>query len=98
MSLDLVKSNLENKLRFAPPIGYSVILNFNDDGKLFLHADNRIDKTIPDDADTTLTLSLETMDKIISGDTDPNMAVLLGKLKVSGKMGVALKLASYLEQ
>ncbi len=98
MSLDSLKSNLQNKLRIAPPIGYKVVLDFGDDGKLFLHEDNQIDETIPADADTTLSLSMETMEKIIAGDTDPNMAVLMGKLKVSGKMGVALKLASYLEQ
>jgi putative sterol carrier protein len=97
VSLDNVRNNLQNKLRIAPPIGYKVVLDFGDDGKLFLHEDNQVDEAILDDADTTLSLTVETMEKIISGDTDPNMAVLMGKLKVSGKMGVALKLASYLE-
>lgn len=96
MSLDSVKSELENRLKFAPPLGYVVALDFDDHGKLFILADNSIVDSNDSDVDTTLSLSLETMQKIASGQSDPNMAVLMGKLKVSGKMGVALKLAGYL--
>lgn len=96
MSLDMIKSELESRLKMAPPIGYEVALDFEGDGKLFLHADNSVTDTGAGDPDTTLAVSLDTMRKIISGESDPNMAVLMGKMKVSGKMGVALKLAGYL--
>lgn len=92
-----IKDQLESRLKFAPPIGYKVLLDFNDDGQLQLNADNSVSETPDGEPDTTLTLSIETMGKIIAGDTDPNMAVLMGKMKVGGKMGVALKLAGYLE-
>jgi len=95
MSIEAVKSELESRLKLAPPIGYKVKLELGDD-VLFLHEDNSVTTGDAGEADTTLTLSLDTMSKIISGDTDPNMAVLMGKMKVGGKMGVALKLAGYL--
>lgn len=95
MSLNQIKSELESRLKHAPPIGYKVKLELGDE-VLLLHEDNSVTEENIDDADTTLTLSLDTMGKIISGETDPNMAVLMGKMKVGGKMGVALKLAGYL--
>lgn len=96
MSLDNVKSELESRLKFAPPLGHTVAIDLGDDGKLFIAEDNAISETEITDPETTLTLSLDTMQKIATGASDPNMAVLMGKLKVSGKMGVALKLAGYL--
>lgn len=96
MSIDTVKSELESRLKFAPPLNHTVAIDLGDDGKLFIAADNSISETEIPDPETTLTLSIDTMQKIATGQSDPNMAVLMGKLKVSGKMGVALKLAGYL--
>ena len=96
MSLSNVKSELESRLKFAPPLNHTVAIDLGDDGKLFIAGDNTVSEDEIADPETTLTLSLETMQKIATGQSDPNMAVLMGKLKVSGKMGVALKLAGYL--
>lgn len=96
MSLDMLKSELQTRLKFAPPLGYVVALDLDDDGKLFLLADNSVADEYDGEADTTLTTTLADMQKIASGDLDPNMAALTGKLKIGGKMGVALKLAGYL--
>lgn len=95
--IEQLKIALEQRLKHAPPLGYNVLLDFGDEGHLSLHADNTVTKDVIMGPDTTLSLSLETMQKIVNGETDPNMAVLMGKMKVGGKMGVALKLASYLE-
>lgn len=96
MSLDTVKNELQNRLQFAPPLGYVVALDLDEDGTLYLLADNRLADHYDGEPDTTLSVSLDNMLKIASGDLDPNMAALTGKLKISGKTGVALKLASYL--
>jgi putative sterol carrier protein len=100
MSLDELKEALQKRLGAAPALGYTVTLDFGDDGALHLdgtQGSNQLVNGLSGEPDTTLTLAPETMKKIIDGDTDPNMAVLMGKLKVGGKMGVALKLAGYLE-
>ncbi len=44
------------------------------------------------DADTTISTSGETFDKIASGDQNPMTAYMTGKLKVKGDMGAAMKL------
>ena len=46
------------------------------------------------DADTTIAISGENLEKLLKGNLDPTLAYMTGKLKVEGKMGVALKLTS----
>ena len=48
------------------------------------------------DADCTITTSIETMQKLKSGDLNPMMAVMSGKVKIKGDMGLAMKLQSFL--
>ena len=49
------------------------------------------------DADCTLKCSIDTFKAILNGTQDPNIAFMMGKLKVKGNMGLALKLNSILE-
>jgi putative sterol carrier protein len=44
------------------------------------------------DADCTISTSLETLEKMRSGDLNPMMAVMSGKVKIKGDMGLAMKL------
>lgn len=45
------------------------------------------------DADCTIEVSLENLGKLMSKDLNPMTAMLLGKLKVKGDMGIAMKIA-----
>jgi len=45
-----------------------------------------------ENADTVITTSAETFDKIASGEQNPTSAYMTGKLKVKGDMGAAMKL------
>lgn len=47
-------------------------------------------------ADVTMTASAEVFKRILSGDINPTMAFMQGKLAVDGSMGMAMKLGSYL--
>lgn len=49
-----------------------------------------------DDADVTMTASVETFQGILSGDVNPAMAFMSGKLKLDGDMGTAMRLGSAL--
>lgn len=49
-----------------------------------------------EDADTTVGLSLETLQGLLSGDLNPAMAFMSGKLNVGGNMGLAMKLQGML--
>lgn len=46
------------------------------------------------EADCTITTSVETLMKIKSGDVNPMMAMMTGKIKIDGNMGLAMKLQS----
>jgi len=49
------------------------------------------------EADLTLVTSIDTFKGILEGTQDPNIAFMMGKLKVQGSMGLAMKLNSILE-
>ena len=49
-----------------------------------------------EDTDVTLTASAETFEGMLSGDVNPTMAFMQGKLKIDGSMSDAMKLASVL--
>jgi putative sterol carrier protein len=44
------------------------------------------------DADTTISASSETVEKIVAGEQNPTTAYMTGKLKIKGDMGAAMKL------
>ncbi len=48
------------------------------------------------DADCTISTSLDTLLKLKNGDLNPMMAVMSGKIKIKGDMGLAMKLQSLL--
>jgi len=48
------------------------------------------------EADCTISTSMENLIKLKNGDLNPMMAVMSGKVKVSGDMGLAMKLQSLL--
>lgn len=49
------------------------------------------------DADVTFVLSQENFEGLIDGSLNPQMAFMMGKLKIEGDMGLALKLADIFE-
>ena len=51
-----------------------------------------------EEADTVLALSSEDLAKLIAGRLSPMLAFSTGRLKVEGSKGVALKLASLLDE
>ncbi|MFN8355370.1 MAG: SCP2 sterol-binding domain-containing protein [Spirosomataceae bacterium] len=64
-----------------------------DEGPIYLTADGNVsnDNT---DADCTVSVSLSDFNALMSGDLNPMTAFMFGKIKVSGDMGVAMKLQS----
>ena len=64
----------------------------------FIHLDDSVSPTIvtneETDAPCTVAISLENFEKMLSGDLNPMMAFMTGKMKIDGDKGVAMKLAS----
>lgn len=91
---------IAQQLKFAPQIGYKILIDMDGDGQVFIDGTQHPAVVTDKDeggADTTLKTSKATFEGIMNGTTDPNMAALTGKMKVEGSVGVALKLASLLE-
>lgn len=100
MTLETLIGELNQKLQFAPPLNAKVKLDLGDEGIVFidgLQSPPTISDSATEEADTVLTISRDNLVKLASGSLDPTMAYMTGKLKVQGKMGYALKLASLLE-
>ncbi len=97
MDLDDIAQKLEARLG---GFNHTLKLDFEEDGVLFVDATQNPPIVTKEDKDAEVTLrtSTETFEKILKGDQDPNMAFMMGKLKISGSMGLALKLNGMLEE
>jgi putative sterol carrier protein len=98
MSLESLTEDLRKRAAQNPKLGYKVKLVIEDQGVIFW--DGKGAQTIfrnrDGEADTTMRISAENLEKLIAGTLDPTMAYMTGMLKVEGKMGVALKINSML--
>ncbi len=79
------------------PIGHTFKFVF-EDGVVFV--DGTGSTTVVDnedrDAECELHMKLATYEKLKSGKMNPTMALMMGKVKVKGDMGIALKLQNYI--
>ena len=100
MSLESAIATIKEKMMMAVGFDAKVKFDFGDDGMVFVDATQNppvISDDSDEEADTTLICSLETFQGIANGTQDPNIAFMMGKLKVKGSMGTAMKLNSILE-
>ena len=83
MSLEQNTDLIREKTAGAADLNKKVKFDLKEDG--IIHVDN--------DADVTLILSMENFEALVDGSLNPQMAFMMGKLKIEGDMGLALKLA-----
>lgn len=100
MDLETAQEKIKQKLAYAAGLNAVVKFDFGDDGVVVVDA-NEAPPEVSDDPDTeadvTLICKLDTFEGFLNGTQDPNMAFMMGKLKIKGSMGLALKLSSILE-
>jgi putative sterol carrier protein len=99
MSLESVTELIRRKLQAAADIKARVKFDFGDDGIVLVDStqDPPVVSHEDAEADTTLVCSIETFQGFMDGSQDPNVAFLLGKLKIRGSVGLAMKLNAVLE-
>jgi len=73
-----------------------VKFDFGSMGQLVLDGAKAMAHNEDSAADVTVGVDWDDFQKLIAGQLDPTMAFMTGKLKVSGDMGVAMKLQSVL--
>jgi putative sterol carrier protein len=99
MSLENVTQQIEKKIANAHGLTARVKFDFGDDGIVFVDTtvSPYVMSNADEESDVTLICSLDTFEGILSGSKDPNIAFMMGQLKVKGSMGLALKLNGILE-
>ncbi len=102
MDFDQIVDEVKARASDLSELNYAVLFDLEDSGKILLDATGDEVVVTPnpedDDAETTLVLSPDNMQKLIAGDLNPMVAFTMGKLKVFGSKGVALKSSSLLDQ
>jgi putative sterol carrier protein len=102
MSLEDLVGEMTGQADKLKELNHTVLFDLGDEGKILLDATDGEVKITPnpdnEDAETTLVLSSENLVKLVNGDLNPMVAFTLGKLKVFGSKGIALKLSSLLDK
>lgn len=95
MSLQEVTERVRERVGEDSGLGAVVKFNFGDDGVLTIDGKSTPNTVSNDDvdADTTVTMKLDDFKKMAAGELDPTTAFMMGKIKVSGDMTVAMKLS-----
>ena len=80
-------------------LGATVKFDFEGAGCVFLDGKSSPNTVSSEDkdADCTITMSVETFEKMSSGELDGTSAFMQGQLKVDGDMSIAMKLSSVMD-
>lgn len=98
MSLAAVTSAMQERIGDASGLDATVKFDFGGDGCLYLDGTTEPYTVSNEDADADciVAMSLDDFKEMATGELDPTTAFMMGKLKVTGDMGVAMKLAAVL--
>ncbi|CAH0999794.1 Ubiquinone biosynthesis accessory factor UbiJ [Neolewinella maritima] len=97
MTFDELKAGITKAAETAPKLGKSIKLQL-DEGPIYIDMTGDSAQVTGDDkeADTVITTSVDVLDQLRSGKLNPMMAMMSGKVKVKGDMGLAMKLQGLL--
>lgn len=97
MELNQIIDGIQERANDASPIGNTLKLQLDEE---CIYIDGTGDSNVVSgedkDADCTVSITKENFKALVSGDLNPMTAFMMGKVKVSGDMGVAMKLQSLL--
>ncbi|MCU0790362.1 MAG: SCP2 sterol-binding domain-containing protein [Nitratireductor sp.] len=99
MSTEAVADKIRSRVGSGSSgLGATVKFDCGSDGVVFIDgaATPATVSTTDAPADCTITCSLDTLEGLVAGDLDPTAAFMMGKIKVAGDMGVAMRLSSVL--
>ena len=96
MDINFVVEELKKQALTTAPFGAKLKFVI-DDQPILIDGTNGNAVSLDDaEADCTISTDSESLMKMKSGDLNPMMAVMTGKVKIKGDMGLAMKLQSLL--
>ena len=82
-------------------LGGTLKFDFGQDGSVYVDGKSN-PNTVSDgegkSADCTISVSMDTFEKMVKGELDGTSAFMQGKLRVAGDMGLAMKLSPILQK
>lgn len=97
MSLATTTETVSKMAAAADPLGSTLKFNFKGgEGVIYLDGsgDNNTVSNEDKEADCTVTVDMDDLNNMVSGELNPMTAFMTGKLKIAGDMGVAMKLGN----
>lgn len=99
MAIEAITQSIREKMAVTGGLSARAKFNFGDEGVVFVDTSQNPPEISHEDkeADVELICTAETFQAILEGRQDPNIAFMMGKLKIKGSMGLAMKLNAILE-
>ncbi len=99
MSLEGIAQRLETRLADFNGLGARIVFDLGEDGAISIDgtASPPVLSREEVEADCRFRVSTEDLGKLIDGSLNPMLAYTMGKLKIDGSMGIAMKVAALLE-
>ncbi|WP_419813859.1 SCP2 sterol-binding domain-containing protein [Glacieibacterium sp.] len=98
MSLERITEQMRSRVGTSANLRKSVKFDFGDDG--VVRIDDTVSPAVVDNqdlpVDCTVKVSMSDFTDMATGKQNPQMAFMMGKLKIEGDMSVALQLGSIL--
>lgn len=94
MSIEDITTEIRDKAQSMEANGKKVKIDLKGEGTIFIDATTTPPtvSNIDDESDVTLIISEENFEGLMDGSLNPQMAFMMGKLKIDGDMSLALKL------
>ncbi len=95
MSLEQLTDHIRKQMSEGAGLDATVKFAFGDDGVIFVDGVSSPGRVSNEDAEAqcTIHISLDDFTKLVAGELDAAAALVQGRIRIEGDMGVAMKLA-----